>query len=504
MRVRLPSSRAGMAFNFSLFDVVLAAVAPLVALYLRNAQILFPIAPDQVVAYVAISFVASLIGFAGFRIYGGIPGYLSVHDVLALVKAVITAELLICTVMFSITRLNGVPRSAPAIHALLLGGGLFAVRLVAHLADKRRKLAHQPRRGVAEHIIVIGLNELSGFFLKLIDAVAAGSRSIVGLLDENPRWTGRSLAGVPVFGPPGHLESLVDEFAVHGIGVDRVVVAGDPEMLPSHVLAEVRRVCAQRGLALTFIGDLFNLATARPETIGDAAVWNAPPHSGLPPYFRWKRLSDTLLASLLIIVLAPLWLAGGLLAFFDVRSPVLFWQRRLGLGGHPFQLYKIRTLRFVVDRAGSAVSEANRSSWVGRLLRQTRIDELPQLLSVLVGDMSLIGPRPLLPQDQPADASVRLMVRPGISGWAQVNGGSLLSADEKALLDAWYIQRASPWLDLKIAAMTLVCLVRGDRRSEAALTKARAKPDTVPLRLMAERSDPSRADDGPVPIVRSA
>src|ERR1700729_3067848 len=143
MRVRLPSSRAGMAFNFSLFDVALAAIAPLLALYLRNAQILFPIEPDQVIAYVAISFIVTLMSFAVFRVHSAIPGFLSVHDILTLVKAVIAAELLICTLMFSITRLNGIPRSAPAIHAVLLGGGLLAVRLAAHLADRRRRLTHQ-------------------------------------------------------------------------------------------------------------------------------------------------------------------------------------------------------------------------------------------------------------------------------------------------------------------------------------------------------------------------
>jgi lipopolysaccharide/colanic/teichoic acid biosynthesis glycosyltransferase len=492
-----------MALKFSLFDVVTAAVAPLVALYLRQAQILFPIVPDQLIAYIAISFIASLLGFAVFRANDAIPGYLSVHDVLALAKAVVTAELLICTVMFSVTRLNGVPRSALAIHALLVGGGLFASRLVAHLADRRRKLAHRPRRAMAEHIIVIGLNDLSGLFLKLIDSVAAGSRSVIGLLDENPRWIGRSLAGVPVFGPPGHLEPLIDEFALHGISVDRVVIAGDPEMLSSKVLEEVRRICAHRDLALTFIGDLFNVLAGRQEPTGDEVAWPAM-LGGLPRYFRWKRLVETVVASLLLIVAVPLWLAGALLAFIDVGSPVLFWQQRLGLGGHPFQLYKIRTLRFVVDGTGRAVSDDRRSSWIGRLLRHSGIDELPQLLSVFVGDMSLIGPRPLLPQDQPADPSVRLMVRPGISGWAQVNGGSLLSADEKALLDAWYIQHASPWLDLKIAAMTLVSLVRGDRRSETALANARAKPVVAPLRLAAEGGAPSLAKDRPAPIARTA
>jgi lipopolysaccharide/colanic/teichoic acid biosynthesis glycosyltransferase len=190
-------------------------------------------------------------------------------------------------------------------------------------------------------------------------------------------------------------------------------------------------------------------------------------------YFRFKRPIEATCALILIIVLLPLWLIGGLLALFDVGSPVLFWQRRTGLGGQDFQLYKIRTLKPAFDRLGQPIPDGRRLSWVGRLLRQTRLDELPQLLSVLAGDMSLIGPRPLLPQDQPPDPSMRLMVRPGITGWAQVNGGTLLSPEEKAALDAWYIGHASVWLDLRIMAMTIRSLLRGDRRSEQALAQAR-------------------------------
>ena len=187
--------------------------------------------------------------------------------------------------------------------------------------------------------------------------------------------------------------------------------------------------------------------------------------------------------------MAPFWLIGGLLAFVDVGSPLLFWQRRIGLGGHAFQLYKIRTLHFPADRTGQMIPAEQRSSWIGRLLRQTRIDELPQLLSVLVGDMALIGPRPLLPQDQPADPSVRLTVRPGITGWAQVNGGSLLTPEEKEVLDAWYVRHASPWLDLRIAVMTLRSLVRGDRRSEPALNEARRHREFAPARFAANGAD---------------
>jgi lipopolysaccharide/colanic/teichoic acid biosynthesis glycosyltransferase len=152
---------------------------------------------------------------------------------------------------------------------------------------------------------------------------------------------------------------------------------------------------------------------------------------------------------------------------------VLFWQQRVGLGSRAFLLQKFRTLRPPFDWQGREVPPDRRLSWGGRFLRKLKLDELPQLLNVLVGDMSLIGPRPLLPQDQPPNPSVRLMVRPGITGWAQVNGGNLLTPQEKDELDEWYIRNASPWLDLKIIHMTILFLLKGERRSEQALSDAR-------------------------------
>ena len=115
-----------------------------------------------------------------------------------------------------------------------------------------------------------------------------------------------------------------------------------------------------------------------------------------------------------------------------------------------------------------------RSSIIGRLLRTSRIDELPQLLNVLVGEMSLIGPRPLLPCDQPKNSTCRLMVRPGITGWAQINGGNLITTEEKGALDDWYIHHASPWLDLRIALLTIRFMFTGERRSETAVIEANA------------------------------
>jgi lipopolysaccharide/colanic/teichoic acid biosynthesis glycosyltransferase len=163
----------------------------------------------------------------------------------------------------------------------------------------------------------------------------------------------------------------------------------------------------------------------------------------------------------------------AVVVLLDVGSPVYFWQRRIGMDGQSFQLHKFRTLKPSYDGDGNPTS-AERMSWIGHLLRKCRLDELPQLLNVLVGDMSLIGPRPLLPHDQPADPTLRLMVRPGITGWAQVNGGKLLTPEEKNAYDEWYVRNSSLWLDLKIAGLTVLFMLRGERSHAAAEDKPAA------------------------------
>jgi lipopolysaccharide/colanic/teichoic acid biosynthesis glycosyltransferase len=172
-----------------------------------------------------------------------------------------------------------------------------------------------------------------------------------------------------------------------------------------------------------------------------------------------KRAFDVCVAALGLVLLSPVLAVIALLVRRTLGSPVLFRQQRPGLGGRPFTLYKFRTMR----EAGPGVSEAERLTRLGRLLRSTSLDELPELWNVLRGDMSLVGPRPLLMQYLPLytpEQARRHEVRPGITGWAQINGRNALSWEEKFALDLWYVEHRSFMLDLRILAMTLAQVLR--------------------------------------------
>jgi lipopolysaccharide/colanic/teichoic acid biosynthesis glycosyltransferase len=173
-----------------------------------------------------------------------------------------------------------------------------------------------------------------------------------------------------------------------------------------------------------------------------------------------------------MILLAPLFVLATLLALIDVGRPLLFWQQRPGLGGRPFRIYKFRTMGGAHDEDGRRLSDEERVSIIGRTLRRTRLDELPQLFQILLGQMSFVGPRPLLPVDQPLGSEARLLVRPGLTGWAQVKGGRQISALDKAALDVWYVRNASLKLDLEILVRTALTLVFGERPHESAIRQA--------------------------------
>jgi lipopolysaccharide/colanic/teichoic acid biosynthesis glycosyltransferase len=166
----------------------------------------------------------------------------------------------------------------------------------------------------------------------------------------------------------------------------------------------------------------------------------------------------------------------AILTVIDVGLPVT-WQLRPGLNGRLFKLRKFRTMAPAYAACGrlvpdDQVPEQERTSGIGHFLRRSRLDELPQLFSILSGEMSFIGPRPLLTVDQPAAYAARLLVQPGLTGWAQVKGGREISAADKSALDVWYVRNASPALDLKILAHTVQMVIFGEKVDTAAIQRA--------------------------------
>lgn len=171
-----------------------------------------------------------------------------------------------------------------------------------------------------------------------------------------------------------------------------------------------------------------------------------------------KRLFDVVVAILAIAVLLVPAVLVGAVVMATLGRPVLFMQTRPGLHGRPFRMVKFRTMRDQRDANGDLLPDTHRLTRFGRFLRSTSLDELPELWNVLIGDMSLVGPRPLLmeylPLYSPQQAR-RHEVRPGVTGWAQVNGRNAISWDEKFRLDVWYVDHRSFTLDLKILWLTL-------------------------------------------------
>lgn len=176
-----------------------------------------------------------------------------------------------------------------------------------------------------------------------------------------------------------------------------------------------------------------------------------------------KRFLDVFIAVFVLLLLLPVIGFTALLVRLKLGSPVIFRQRRPGLGGRPFIIYKFRTMLDLYDEDGKSLPADQRVTPFGRLLRKMSLDELPELVNVIKGDMSLVGPRPLrmryLPRYTPEQYR-RHEVKPGITGWAQVNGRNALTWEDRFELDVWYVDNWNNWLDIKILWLTVISVLK--------------------------------------------
>lgn len=183
-----------------------------------------------------------------------------------------------------------------------------------------------------------------------------------------------------------------------------------------------------------------------------------------------KRMLDVVVATVGLALLSPALVVIGILIRFNMGPPVLFRQVRPGLGAKPFVMYKFCTMKDARDKGGNLLPDEERLTALGRFLRATSLDELPELWNVLKGEMSLVGPRPLLMEylsRYTPEQARRHQVKPGITGWAQVNGRNALTWEERFKLDVWYVDHWSLWLDLKILWLTVTKVVKRDGISAA-------------------------------------
>src|SRR5262249_16376056 len=241
MRIHLPSSRGYFRAGLSVFDTFWAALSPLLALYVRGAYILSEEYAALAAMYCGISFVFALLAFLAFRLNDGLSRYFSVHDAINIIKASVVAGVMSAVVLFTFTRLEGIPRSTPLIYVFILATGLIVARALAVLRDSKKDASVHIDDTPAEHIIMIGANHLSALYIKLVRSYSPRRHRVIAVVDDEHSLFGRRIVGVPVVSTVARIERTVEEFEVHGVSIDRIIVGGDADLLSKDSLEEVER-----------------------------------------------------------------------------------------------------------------------------------------------------------------------------------------------------------------------------------------------------------------------
>ncbi|MEL6373720.1 MAG: sugar transferase [Pseudomonadota bacterium] len=386
--------------------------------------------------------------------------------------------------------------------------------------------------GERETVLIVGINRVADLYINAVVELADDTISIAGFLARSSRHKGMVVHDHRVWGTTSEIERILPDLAVRGLFVSRIVVTLPREKLSFADREALERVTQAGDVEIEYFADTLRppraaaAAQARQaidELDPDAQIGLAGgPHAdralpareamaarvtgdaaegrrfstvgagtdgpeadvefsipAMQPRIRarrvtWflKRVFDATLALTLLVLLSPVILLVALLVAIDNGTSIIFAQTRPGLGGRPFRVFKFITMSEPYNAKGERIPDDQRVSWIGNTVRRFRLDELPQLLNILRGDMSFVGPRPLLPVDQPAPYMARLLVRPGLTGWAQVRGGRELTAADKAALDIWYVHNASLWLDAEIMLRTIPMVLRGERLKLEAVQKA--------------------------------
>lgn len=446
---------------------------------------------DDIISFLPYVITTLLIGASSlvlFRLHRGVWRLSSLSDYLRICAVAMFIVTMTMAVGFLGNRLQNVARALPVIQVMLTVLGLVGLRVMARLlfawsnAKSGHAIARPDFARGTRTVILVGLNRVTMLYVRSIEDLASSSVRIAGIVTDQVGTHGRAFGTYPILGKPSELGSIVADLAVHGVFVTHVCIMVSRRELSIEDFDELSEAAQSHDLEIEFFVDkLTGVALEAPEVDGQHARVAVSPQAHTNeqfwqyahrPYWKVKRVLDVVASAALICLCVPLFAVVALIAAIDVGLPVIFWQERPGAKGRPFRIYKFRTMRRAFDRDGRKRSDEERVSAIGRVLRLFRLDELPQLFNVLVGEMSFVGPRPLLPVDQFPGLDARLAIAPGITGWAQVNGGREISAADKAALDLWYLQNASLRIDYEIILATLRTVLKGEVTNHDAIDRA--------------------------------
>ena len=475
-------------------DLSVVCAATVVSLALRENFEVTTSHLFEFIPYLTATVFSAAVIFLGLGVHRTVWRFASRPDLLRIVAASVAIVVGAVAVTFAYNRLDGVARSLPFLQLLVCQAFLIGARVLhklVHDARQHKKASAALLQPVDQKpeatILIVGISKPTEAYLQALAELAPGRTNIAGLVGHSDRHVGRLVATHPVLGVPEDIEAILDSLEVHGLIIDRIVIAAPFLTLTALAREGLLRVERSRSLMLQFLVEDLGL---------DRDNHSSPPKAGgakyqvglsselsfeIPPveleaiarrrYWNAKRAIDSG-ALILLLLFSPLMAIAAAFVAASVGFPVFFWQQRPGLGGRSFRLYKFRTMRAARAADGRRLSDQERVSRIGSLMRRWRLDELPQLFNILRGDMCFIGPRPLLPCDQSDAHRVRLLVRPGLTGWAQVVGGRDISAEEKAALDVCYVRHASLALDLEIVLRTIPMVLFGERISRPLIEQA--------------------------------
>jgi lipopolysaccharide/colanic/teichoic acid biosynthesis glycosyltransferase len=466
-------------------DIFIIMMAILISLVLRDN---FESSYERILGlspYLLATVVSSALVLPLFGLNRSIWRFSSLPDYLRLTTAMVAVIACSVAITFAFNRLDDVPRSLPLIQfniSITLLIGLRVLYRLHHMARRTRRASMTPlkivEQGGIETVLLVGLSRLTETYLQSVAELAADGVNIAGILGSKRRHVGRLVATHPVLGMPEDISQVVTDLQLRGVVVNKILVTSSLASLSDLALKTIASIERAGLIEVIYLSEKLGFETRSTRTIGLknslAFDINLAELEVMQKQRYWsiKRIVDVLAATILVLITSPFVFLIIALLLLAAGRPLIFWQQRPGLGGRPFRLYKFRTMGAAYTVDGRALSDDERMSGIGNFLRRTRLDELPQLLNIIRGDMSFVGPRPLLPRDQDNAYRARLLVRPGLTGWAQVVGGRAISAEDKAALDVWYVRNASSSLDAKVIIKTVPLVLFGETISRQLIENA--------------------------------